>query len=89
MDVLQGKKTYISAAILFLVGALGYWFGLTSPAESAAIFAAALGLVGLGAKADRYGEITLEVLRRLKEAEKKATAVEVIQPPSANGADGK
>lgn len=57
MKFLQGKKTYISAAVLFAIGVYGIWAGLDSEASLAAI-GLALTVCGLGAKTDRYAQAT-------------------------------
>lgn len=58
---LEGKKTYIGAALLSLA-VVAAWFGVVSPGQAAT--GAALGValigVGLGHKADRYGKAAVD-----------------------------
>src|SRR5215471_16881671 len=66
MKFLQGKKTYIGAAGLFLAAVLGWWFGAVNGTEATAMIAGAFSLVGLGARSTRYAELTLQALEEIK-----------------------
>ena len=57
MNFLQGKKTYISAALFFALGIYGIWVGL-DPTVSAGALIFGFTAIGLGAKADRYAAAT-------------------------------
>jgi hypothetical protein len=63
---LQGKKTYIGAAIMVLAAVVGWWFHLVSDPELVSICAAAFAMCGLGARSTRYGELTLQALERVQ-----------------------
>lgn len=78
MKFLEGKKTYIAAALLVLLAAAGFWFDYIPAVEATAIVIAGLGLFGLGDKADRYGRLLMAYI----EAEKKKRAAE--QPDEAD-----
>jgi hypothetical protein len=67
IKALQGKKTYISSAALFLVAILGWWFGVVNGVQAAGMIAAAFGLAGLGARSTRYAELTLSALEEIKQ----------------------
>jgi hypothetical protein len=63
---LVGKKTYISASALALIAILGWWTGVIPGAVASGMLAAAFGIAGLAAKADRLAAVTLEALNEAK-----------------------
>jgi hypothetical protein len=63
---LVGKKTYIGASLLALIAIFGWWTGVVSGAAAAGMLAAAFGIAGLGAKAERLAAVTLEALNEAK-----------------------
>ncbi|MGH9580044.1 MAG: hypothetical protein ACRD2R_03545 [Terriglobales bacterium] len=66
LKMLEGKKTYLSAALLVLLGVAGYWFGLVGPVEAAALASLGFGVFGLGDKSERYGKRLLALLEEIK-----------------------
>lgn len=67
MNWLTGKKTYIAAGLLALLGVCGLWFELLPPAQAAAVLMFAFGLCGVGHKLDRYAKPTVELVELAKE----------------------
>jgi hypothetical protein len=66
LKVLQGKKTWIGAACLALVGAVGYVTGSMSGTAAAMLISLALTAFGLGDKADRYSKAIVAELQEAK-----------------------
>jgi len=66
MKWLEGKKTYIAAAVLLFVGAGGYFFNVLPEATATILIATGLGFFGLGSKVERYGKLILEGLDDMK-----------------------
>jgi hypothetical protein len=64
---LVGKKTYLAAAALVVMG-IGAWWNGAGSELSLAVIIFGLGLAGLGAKSERYGRATLAALEQLKPA---------------------
>ena len=67
MKFLEGKKTYIAAGILIVLGAMELWSGGMSSLDSTATIVVGFGLFGLGAKSERYGQILTAEIQELKE----------------------
>jgi hypothetical protein len=65
-QILQGKKTYISAAALALVAIVGWWLGAVDNTNASALLCAAGALAGLGAKSQRTAEAVLDALQEIK-----------------------
>jgi hypothetical protein len=76
---LVGKKTYLAAAVLVLLGIVAWWNGAGNEL-SLAVIVFGLGLAGLGAKSERYGRATLAGMDELKKslADKKLTRLEMV-----------
>jgi hypothetical protein len=66
MRWLDGKKTYIAAGLLVVLGGFGFWTGKAGDVVSTAIVLLAVGLFGLGDKAERYGRAITAALTELK-----------------------
>jgi hypothetical protein len=67
--LLQGKKTYISAAALALAAILGWWLGAIDNTNSLALLSTAGALAGLGAKSQRTAEAVLVALANMRDAQ--------------------
>jgi hypothetical protein len=63
---LQGKKTYLSAALIALVACLGWWFGVIGDAEALSLLGVAGAAAGLGAKSERTAEAILDALGEMQ-----------------------
>ena len=68
MGVLQGKKTYIAAALLVVLGVAGFLTQMSDEVTSAGLIVAGLGLVGLGAKAERHQKEIVDGLNLIRAA---------------------
>jgi hypothetical protein len=80
--LLQGKKTYISAAALALAAILGWWLGAIDNTNSLALLSTAGALAGLGAKSQRTAEavlVTLENIRDEQEAHARGQKIDVAK----------
>lgn len=77
---LQGKKTYIGAALMVVCAAVGWWMGIVNGANTLSVFAAAFSVAGLGAKANRYGELTLTALEEVKRVANLKSSGQKIDP---------
>jgi hypothetical protein len=73
-DFLQGKKTYISAALIALVAIVGWWLGVVSEPQALAMLGVAGVGAGLGAKSERTAEAILAVLGDIRSAQAQAAA---------------
>ena len=71
---LQGKKTYLSAALIALVAIVGWWIGVVSETQALAMLGVAGAAAGLGAKSQRTGEAILAVLGDIRSAQAEAHA---------------
>lgn len=63
---LEGKKTYVAAALMFAIGVYGLWTGAISSENAGALITAAFGIAGLGSKSNR----ALQIITEFIEAEK-------------------
>jgi hypothetical protein len=68
---LQGKKTYLSAALIALVACCGWWFKVIGYAEALSLLGVAGAAAGLGAKSERTGQAILAVLDDIQHAQSK------------------
>jgi hypothetical protein len=68
-QILQGKKTYISAAALALVAILGWWLGAVDNTNAVSLLATAGALAGLGAKSQRTAQAVLVAISDLRDAQ--------------------
>lgn len=68
MNWLEGKKTYLAAAVLVIAASFGFWSGALSDQMVLLVLAGALGMVGLGHKADRLAVMIVELLGLLRTA---------------------
>lgn len=66
LKVLEGKKTYLAAAILVVLAVAGYLSGYVSEVNAVAIGAAGFGLFGLGDKSERHFRLMLALLQDVK-----------------------
>ena len=64
---LQGKKTYISAAVIALAAGIGYLTGAVNGAAATAMLGFAGTAAGLGAKSERNAAVAMTLLGDLKE----------------------
>jgi hypothetical protein len=71
---LQGKKTYISAALIALVAIVGWWLGVVSEPQALAMLGVAGVGAGLGAKSERSAEAILAMLGDIRSAQAQAAA---------------
>lgn len=71
-DFLQGKKTYLSAALIALVAIFGWWFGVLDETKALALLGVAGVGAGLGAKSERAAEAILTVLGDIRSAQAEA-----------------
>jgi hypothetical protein len=71
---LQGKKTYISAALIALVAIVGWWLGVVSEPQALAMLGIAGVGAGLGAKSERTAEAILTVLGDIRSSQAQAAA---------------
>ncbi|HEX7289467.1 MAG TPA: hypothetical protein VF532_25005 [Candidatus Angelobacter sp.] len=71
---LQGKKTYICAAALAVIGCAGYFAGALDGATASAVLCAAGGVAGLGAKWQRAADSILVALNNVRDAQALAAA---------------
>lgn len=75
---LQGKKTYISAAVLLLTAVVGWWFGAINGTEATGMIAGAFGLAGLGARSARYAQMTFAALEDVKQAARSGQKLDAV-----------
>jgi hypothetical protein len=68
-EFLQGKKTYISAAALGLVAAIGFLLGYIGGTEATALLSAAGALAGLGAKSQRTADVIMTALAEVRQVQ--------------------
>jgi hypothetical protein len=68
---LQGKKTYLSAALIALVACLGWWFKVIGYTEALSLLGVAGAMAGLGAKSERTAGAILAVLDDIQQAQAK------------------
>ncbi len=61
LKLLEGKKTYIGAAIIAISGLAGYHYGAIPIEGATAMLGAACATAGLGNKCDRYFAKALEI----------------------------
>lgn len=66
MEWLKGKKTFIAAGIVAVVGVVGFFLGQLDLTHAGLVIGFAAGMVGLGDKWDRYGGLFLAGLEDLK-----------------------
>jgi hypothetical protein len=71
---LQGKKTYLSAALIALVAIIGWWLGVVSEPQALAMLGVAGVGAGLGAKSERTSQAILTVLGDIRNVQAKAAA---------------
>jgi hypothetical protein len=75
---LQGKKTYISAALSSIVALAGWWFGAIDTTNAAALLATAGAVAGLGAKAQRTSQLVLTALNDIRAAQTTAAGLSLL-----------
>lgn len=68
MGWLKGKKTYLAAIVLVVLGVGSFLSGFGDAVTSFGLIAIGAGFAGLGAKAQRHRAEILDVLQALKEA---------------------
>ncbi len=66
---LRGKKTYLSAAAIFVLAICGWWFGAISEVDALALLALAFATIGLKAGSARYALATIQALEEIKAAQ--------------------
>lgn len=69
LTFLQGKKTYISAAVLAFVAIAGWWFGAINDTNFMALLSIAGAAAGLGAKSERNAQLVLGALETVRAAQ--------------------
>lgn len=77
---LQGKKTYLSAALIALVACFGWWFGVIGDTEALSLLGVAGAAAGLGAKSERTSEAILTVLRDMRQVQATSAVGQKIDP---------
>lgn len=65
---LNGKKTYIGAALLLLVAVAGFWYGQLDATGAGVIAGFAFSIAGLGHKAQKYAELLIAQTDALKKS---------------------
>lgn len=66
MKGLEGKKTYIAAGLLLILGIWGFWSDELANPIAFGILVVGFGMFGLGDKAERFGQATMDALAQLK-----------------------
>ncbi|HWQ96726.1 MAG TPA: hypothetical protein VN538_01340 [Clostridia bacterium] len=67
MTWLHGKKTYIAAALMFLLAAGGYWYGVVDEFSATVMLVLALGFIGVrDAIARQYAQTVLHAVEAAK-----------------------
>ena len=77
---LQGKKTYLSAALIALAAIAGWWVGAVNETQAVAMLGVAGAAAGLGAKSQRTAEAVLTVLGDIRSVQAKQAAGQKIDP---------
>jgi hypothetical protein len=77
---LQGKKTYLSAALIALVACFGWWFKVIGYTEALALLGGAGVAAGLGAKSERTAGAILAALDDIQQAQAKVPAGQKLDP---------
>jgi hypothetical protein len=77
---LQGKKTYLSAALIALVACLGWWFGVIGDAEALSLLGVAGATAGLGAKSQRTADVIMTALAEVRQLQAQAAVGQKIDP---------
>jgi hypothetical protein len=67
---LDGKKTYIGAAVLLLVAVAGLWYGQLDATGAGVIAGFAFVALGLGHKAQKYADLLIAQTDALKKTGK-------------------
>lgn len=70
-QLLQGKKTYISALFIALVACGAWWIHVIGYTEALSLLGVAGGMAGLGAKSERTAAAVLAVLGDIQQAQAK------------------
>jgi hypothetical protein len=79
-EFLQGKKTYLSAALIALVAICGWWYGVLDDTKALALLGVAGVSAGLGAKSERTAAAILTVLRDIRQVQATAAVGQKIDP---------
>jgi hypothetical protein len=79
-EFLQGKKTYLSAALIALVAICGWWLRVLDDTHTLLFLGAACAAAGLGAKSERTAAAILTVLGDIRQVQSKATVGQKIDP---------
>jgi hypothetical protein len=79
-EFLQGKKTYLSAALIALVAVFGWWTGVLNDTYALALLGVAGTSAGLGAKSQRTAEAVLAALGDIRQVQAKTAVGQKIDP---------
>jgi hypothetical protein len=79
-EFLQGKKTYLSAALIALVAICGWWFRVLDYTHALALLGVAGVSAGLGAKSERVAEAILAALGDIRQVQARASVGQKIDP---------
>jgi hypothetical protein len=77
-QLLQGKKTYLSALLLALAACTGWWFNVLGDTQLIEALGVAGAIAGLGAKSQRNAESVLGALEDLRQAQERRAAGQQI-----------
>jgi hypothetical protein len=75
---LQGKKTYIGAAVIAIAVIVGFFYGVVSADSLAIGLGAAISVAGMAAKTERYLSAGVAILTDIKGRQYSAAATEAV-----------